>query len=296
MVCQNLFHPNGRRIQRFRSINLPHWNDRDKSLPMRKYRRGKSLRNLAAPISTIEINPNVIESDDSNVVMNDAYGDPSCLGWSNQGKRNRSGLVQGLENLYSEIWLLDRLTYNFSERVHNSVEEKLAKSVVVRSLGEKKSYNALLLRTQTMWRPNEETQLINLDNEYFLVQFALENDYLNVVSGVLGWAIAGALGKIMKIDYNTTEGKRGRFARLAILVDLGKLLILGVMIDGHYQGVEYEGLLTIYYACAKYSHTKESCGAALIDGTVENTNANEIIENPVEPYGPWMQVPPRKKK
>ncbi|XP_039010572.1 uncharacterized protein LOC120139419 [Hibiscus syriacus] len=49
-------------------------------------------------------------------------------------------------------------------------------------------------------------------------------------------AIAGALGKIVKIDYNTTEGKRGSFARLAIAVDLGKPLTPGLMIDGSYQG------------------------------------------------------------
>ncbi|XP_039053191.1 uncharacterized protein LOC120195170 [Hibiscus syriacus] len=198
----------------------------------------------------------------------------------------------------------------FSERVHDSIDEKLSKSIIVRLLGKKICYNALLNRIQILWRTAGEIQLVDLDNYYFIVRFVLENDYfsvcLEVLDGVrfpykyytksLFRVIAGALGKIVKIDYNTTEGKHGRFVRLAIVVNLERPLIPGIRIDGRYQVVEYEGLPTICYQCGKYGYVKEFCnGGSDRASTAITKVANESI-TPEEPYGPWKQVASRKQK
>ncbi|XP_039055003.1 uncharacterized protein LOC120197594 [Hibiscus syriacus] len=72
--------------------------------------------------------------------------------------------------------------------------------------------------------------------------------------------ITGAIGKVVRVDYNTEDGKRGHFARLAVVDDLDKPLISGIVIDSHRQLIEYEGLPTICYSCGKYGHTHEHCG------------------------------------
>ncbi|KAH1031137.1 hypothetical protein J1N35_043311 [Gossypium stocksii] len=54
--------------------------------------------------------------------------------------------------------------------------------------------------------------------------------------------IGGAIGPVVKIDRNTTSKSRGQFARIAVYIDLGKLLISKLQIDGRIQRVEYESV------------------------------------------------------
>ncbi|KAL4346268.1 hypothetical protein GQ457_17G013020 [Hibiscus cannabinus] len=227
----------------------------------------------------------------------------------------------------------------FSNRVHDAIDAKLAHSVVIRLLGKSIGYRALLNRIQAMWNPNGALSLIDLDNEYFLVRFAMEEDFHKVVAGgpwviygsyltvqpwsrhfstdeaypsqIMVWVrlpklayryytkslfrhIAAAIGKVVKIDYNTTEGKRGRFARLAIMVDLNKPLVSGIVIDGHMQDIEYEGLPAICYKCGRFGHSQDDCGG---NGAVESVEATvETPRDPSELYGPWMQVSHRRRR
>lgn len=60
-------------------------------------------------------------------------------------------------------------------------------------------------------------------------------------------AIAILIGKAIKIDFNTESGKRGRFARIAVELDLSKPLIANVIIDGKRKAVEYKGILRICF-------------------------------------------------
>ncbi|KAL4303310.1 hypothetical protein GQ457_10G004120 [Hibiscus cannabinus] len=103
--------------------------------------------------------------------------------------------------------------------------------------------------------------------------------------------IVGAIGKIIKIDYNTSEGKRGRFARLAVVVELSKPLIPSVLIDGVSQKIEYEGLPIICYSCGCYGHTAEVCK---LQGEKEPERPCVDDESPGGKFGPWMQAPTRK--
>ncbi|KAL4272499.1 hypothetical protein GQ457_13G019110 [Hibiscus cannabinus] len=227
----------------------------------------------------------------------------------------------------------------FSDRVHNEVDAQLASSVIIRLLRKSIGYRALLNRVQSLWNPSGDMCLIDLDNDYYLARFALEEDFQKVLTGgpwviygsyltvqpwsrkfstteahpshIMVWVrlpklpyryytkslfrhIAAAIGKVVKVDYNTTEGKRGRFARLAIIVDLNKPLVSGIIIDGYRQDVEYEGLPAICYKCGKFGHSKEHCSG---DKPAEG-DKGEVTEkrNPTELYGPWMQVVNRRRR
>ncbi|KAL4308369.1 hypothetical protein GQ457_01G026590 [Hibiscus cannabinus] len=227
----------------------------------------------------------------------------------------------------------------FSNMIHEAIDAKLACSLVVRLLGRSIGYQALLNRIQALWKPRGEFSLIDLDNAYYLVRFAEETGFHNVLTGgpwviygsyltvqpwsrhfstkndypsqIVAWVrlsnlpyryytkslfrhIAAAIGKVVRVDYNTSEGKRGHFARLAIVVDLDKPLLSGIIIDGHRQDIEYEGLLEICFRCGKYGHAKEVCGITPPTGT----SVEEVIEprNPEDLYGPWMQVSQRRRR
>ncbi|KAI9101390.1 hypothetical protein K1719_023872 [Acacia pycnantha] len=73
-------------------------------------------------------------------------------------------------------------------------------------------------------------------------------------------AIGALLGNVVKIDYMTEVRGRGKYARIAVLIDLLKPLIPCIKVDGASYHIEYEGLPHICFACGKYGHSKERCG------------------------------------
>ncbi|KAL4310893.1 hypothetical protein GQ457_01G019280 [Hibiscus cannabinus] len=106
------------------------------------------------------------------------------------------------------------------------------------------------------------------------------------------------MGKIARIDHNTNERRRGKFARIVVVVDLNKPLPLSIIIGGVRQHLEYEGLPTICFSCGMYGHLETSCKPRMSN---EGTNKSiEIVDTsistPEGKYGPWMQVKPRKKQ
>ncbi|CAN1145344.1 hypothetical protein LINPERHAP2_LOCUS14625 [Linum perenne] len=52
--------------------------------------------------------------------------------------------------------------------------------------------------------------------------------------------IGNHIGKTVRIDMATTEGARGRFARVCVEVDISKPLVGNYMIEDRILNVEYE--------------------------------------------------------
>ncbi|XP_039036080.1 uncharacterized protein LOC120172767 [Hibiscus syriacus] len=117
--------------------------------------------------------------------------------------------------------------------------------------------------------------------------------------------IAALIGKVVKIDYNTSKGERGRFVRLAIVIDLNKPLLPCIGIDGFIQNTEYEGLQQICFQCGVYGHSKENCRITREneDSTrqegIPRTNQptdNRMVKDKQDTFGPWMVLKPRRRR
>ncbi|KAL4319053.1 hypothetical protein GQ457_18G007360 [Hibiscus cannabinus] len=229
----------------------------------------------------------------------------------------------------------------FSERVHTLIDVSMSHSVIVRLVGRSIGYRTLLSRVRSLWQLKGEFQLVDLDNEYYLVKFSSEWDYAHVLSDghwtifgnyltvqpwsrsfsttasfptkVIVWVrisglpyryyskalfrrIAVVIGKVVKMDYNTHEGERGRFARLAVLVDLTSPLISCLKIDGVLQSLEYEGLHNICFHCGTYGHTKESCLDLVKAVTPEQSGPNVSGPSDDAVFGPWMIADTRRRR
>ncbi|MBA0763310.1 hypothetical protein Gotri_012776, partial [Gossypium trilobum] len=65
------------------------------------------------------------------------------------------------------------------------------------------------------------------------------------------WEIGGMIGRVAKLDFNIDNRVRGRFARMAVYVNLGKALISQVLINGVLQKAEYEYLPTVTNGASK---------------------------------------------
>lgn len=75
---------------------------------------------------------------------------------------------------------------------------------------------------------------------------------------ILRW-IVKPIGKLIRADRNTVDMVRGKFARVAVQVDLTKPLLGKMKVDDIERTVQYEDLKRICYSCGKYGHTIEEC-------------------------------------
>ncbi|KAH9697599.1 DUF4283 domain-containing protein [Citrus sinensis] len=67
------------------------------------------------------------------------------------------------------------------------------------------------------------------------------------------------VGPVIKIDYLTAAAQRGKFARIAVQLDLEKPLVSQFNFEGRVQKVEYENLPMICFSCGKFGHYQDAC-------------------------------------
>ncbi|KAK8497113.1 hypothetical protein V6N12_037355 [Hibiscus sabdariffa] len=105
--------------------------------------------------------------------------------------------------------------------------------------------------------------------------------------------IGKSIGLMIRIDYQTENGRHGRFVRMTVIVDLGKPLISKIFINGRVHIVEYESLPTICFHCGMYDHLQESCAMSRLTSNVEE-NVTPPVTNQQRTeecsFGPWMMV------
>ncbi|KAL4388900.1 hypothetical protein GQ457_09G004750 [Hibiscus cannabinus] len=241
-------------------------------------------------------------------------------------------------------------TIKFSERVHDQIDSAMKNVIIVRLLGRNIGFQTLLNRIHILWKPNGDLQLIDLDNNYFLVRVEDPRDYRKILTEgpwtifgsyltvqpwsrsfsttekypthVVVWVrlpglpyryyskalfrrIAAVVGEVVRVDYNTREGERGKFVRLAIIVDLNKPLVPFIGIDDFVQNLEYEGLHNVYFKCGVYGHSQGSCSIDNRPVSNESHSQQGPTKGGLEAvsatskdglFGPWMMVDTRRRK
>ncbi|CAN1126812.1 hypothetical protein LINPERHAP2_LOCUS3653 [Linum perenne] len=122
-------------------------------------------------------------------------------------------------------------------------------------------------------------------------------------------SLGNLVGKTVKIDYNTQSAERGKFARIAVELDLSEPIVTGVDLDGVWQRVEYENLPDLCFECGKIGHDIASCpliaiasGGAVVQGggssssrTSETGGSGETAP-PQDGFGPWLTVARKSRR
>ncbi|KAL1548778.1 hypothetical protein AAHA92_16967 [Salvia divinorum] len=211
----------------------------------------------------------------------------------------------------------------FKERIMTLVEKSMESTVVVKLLGRSISYNALQNRLWAIWKlrkcPFRGPWIVyghNLTIQPWSVNFnPLQSHLTSIVAWIRIRSVPGALykaplvvaigemiGKVVKIDDNTSAATRGRFARLAVTVDLSKSLKSRIWVNGKPYDIEYESLPLICYGCGRYGHLKTDC-PDLREKEKEKTDKDSHIEEVVtaipesrEKFGPWMVVQKKHRR
>ncbi|KAL4296172.1 hypothetical protein GQ457_12G018930 [Hibiscus cannabinus] len=295
--------------------------------------------------------PGQIPGDDLNSRGKVTYASMAAIGTT-----ENSNQVPGTGFDSDEVVVLDEdctmdqsgkyPTIRFSDRVHDKVDWSMRHMIIVRLLGRSIGYKVLLDRIYGLWHPRGELQLIDLENNYYLVRFEDERDYADVLingpwtifgsyltvqpwscsfstdekypSNIVVWVrlpglpyryyckalfrrIAQLVGRVIKVDYNTKAGERGKFARLAIMVDLNKPLRSCIGIDNFVQKIEYGGLQQICYSCGKYGHAEDICATVSSSQEAPRSDVAALAPNRSADvsnnslYGPWMIANTRRR-
>ncbi|KAL8129323.1 hypothetical protein V2J09_018478 [Rumex salicifolius] len=116
--------------------------------------------------------------------------------------------------------------------------------------------------------------------------------------------LAFAIGAPIRVDKRTLHANRGRFARMCIKLDLSKLLIGAVIINGSRFLVEYEGLHSICFHCGRFGHFQPNCPLdpmniakkeAMLNNMVKEGKRVEQGQEADEKYGVWMNYSIRRR-
>lgn len=104
------------------------------------------------------------------------------------------------------------------------------------------------------------------------------------------------------MDATILIASRGKFARVCVEVDLGKLLKTGSWMRGRDWRLQYEGLLDLCFLCGRYGHREIVCPKKTTkkgtteEGSVNNNNeksegaSNSEGQHPASksPFDEWM--------
>ncbi|CAI0432654.1 unnamed protein product [Linum tenue] len=112
------------------------------------------------------------------------------------------------------------------------------------------------------------------------------------------FALGNLLGRTVKLDYHTERMERGKFARIAVELDMTKPLKTRIRLDGFWQQVIYENLPEICFECGRIGHSEVACPELHnSQASISQAGAADLLQSPEEQppeqpagYGPWMQV------
>ncbi|MBA0819615.1 hypothetical protein Gohar_021761, partial [Gossypium harknessii] len=215
----------------------------------------------------------------------------------------------------------------FSESLLLRANKAKGLTVIIKLLGQRVNVNSLQNRLFSLWKPKGSMKCVDIANDYFEVGFDNPADFSRVLSEgpwvvfgvnltVQPWSLSfdpsnlfptTTVGKVVRIDERTMNASRGRFARMAVLIDLTKPLITRIRVNGEIKVVEYESLHIVCFKCGIYGHTKDNCPRLVVDpkksdGAAAFAGSSGMVPTPAkedlaekEAYGPWILVEPRTR-
>ncbi|KAJ4822657.1 hypothetical protein Tsubulata_035931 [Turnera subulata] len=151
--------------------------------------------------------------------------------------------------------------------------------------------------TMEPWKPqfNPNTDKVTTIVAWIQIP-GLSSEYYD--RGILR-AVCNMIGKLVRIDHDTQEAIRERYARVAVELDLSKPLQSQVFVDGRWYFISYEHILQICFDCGLAGHlmlicpsrhqTQGNSGENQMDVTTADEQATE---GPNEPAHHVFQAPP----
>ncbi|CAN0880988.1 hypothetical protein LINGRAHAP2_LOCUS13963, partial [Linum grandiflorum] len=114
--------------------------------------------------------------------------------------------------------------------------------------------------------------------------------------------LGNLVGKHIRTDNHTLTSVRGKFARIAVEIDLLAPMPKGVYVDGAWQVLEYGNLPIFCRKCGRFGHENGSCDRL---SEIRSSQAIVALPHPIalnvdaaptaEPEGLWQTVARRRR-
>ncbi|XP_016206182.1 uncharacterized protein LOC107646513 [Arachis ipaensis] len=134
--------------------------------------------------------------------------------------------------------------------------------------------------TVRLWEPNFNPLRATIDKITAWVR--LPDLPIELYDRTILRRIGNLIGRMVKVDNNTANLCREKFARLCVEVDLTKPLMGKYLFNGEEYHVEYEGIHQICFSCGRIDHDQQHCNirkekevAARVENSEQSTYENE---------------------
>ncbi|MBA0730341.1 hypothetical protein Golax_025577 [Gossypium laxum] len=197
------------------------------------------------------------------------------------------------------------LTINFSERVQQILVKDMVTTVVVKFLDQNLSYTLLQNKIHNLSKPLQQFHLMDVENGYFLA-FPSNTMVWVRLPGLSGYLykryileeIESLIGKVTKLDFETDKGSRGKFARMAVYINLEKPSVSQILVNGVVHRVVFESLPSVCFSYGRFDHLQNLCfGSDAANDTKMGTNVTAVasleknnMAELTKAFGPWMLV------
>ncbi|KAI5351227.1 hypothetical protein L3X38_004118 [Prunus dulcis] len=152
---------------------------------------------------------------------------------------------------------------NFSESIKDCLYRPWRTSVIIKLMGRPLTYNFLRARLLQRWALKGPMSLIDLENNYFIVKFLLEEDMQYVLTGG-PWQIAGQylVTQQWKPGFNPKE-ERVTHMTAGCYGKNWQSDWSYCQVEGRSYGVVYEGIKLVCFECGCYGHGRDNCPVIL---------------------------------
>ncbi|KAL4313865.1 hypothetical protein AHAS_Ahas15G0027800 [Arachis hypogaea] len=129
-----------------------------------------------------------------------------------------------------------------------------------------------------MWEPNFNPLTASIDKVTAWIR--LPGLPIELYDRMVLRKIGNLVGRTIKVDSNTAELSRGKFARMCVEVDLTKPLVGKYLINGREYRVEYEGIHQICFSCGRIDHDQKLCPLKVAQNNVPSVQGEREKELP----------------
>ncbi|KAI8535766.1 hypothetical protein RHMOL_Rhmol10G0199300 [Rhododendron molle] len=165
---------------------------------------------------------------------------------------------------------------SITEEEKDRIRKPWSTSIIIRVIGRTFGHMYLMSKLESLWKPSEKMECLELGNHFLLVRFhspippvtwqkcSMRDHGLPIefYDKAILCKIGAEIGKLLKIDFRTEKNEKVRFARLCVQVDLSIALTSRVRVGNYIHKISYEGIPSICFKCGLSGHKIQNCSPA----------------------------------
>ncbi|RYR49329.1 hypothetical protein Ahy_A07g035787 [Arachis hypogaea] len=145
------------------------------------------------------------------------------------------------------------------EIIKREIRKEWWDSLLVKLMGRRIFLQAMKRRLEIVWEKRGNFDLKNATIDRIVAWVRLPGLAIEYYNRTILEKISNIVGRTLKIELNTAEISRGKFARICVEIDLDKPLVSQYQVNEINHTIEYERLHQVCFECRRVGHENENC-------------------------------------